>query len=144
MGGCASKPKESDIQKELLPNDDSAISQKAEGETVAQESKNGGENQSEAPLVDLSESKEETKEEGKDLSSEPKTAEAAPVSVEAGEEIAKATEDKVEAPAKTTEEKVEAGNETQKAVEDQAESKADKPVAAPSSEDKIDAPLVTV
>ena len=95
-------------------------------------------------MVDLSESKEETKEEGKDFSSEPKTAEAAPVSVEAGEEIAKATEDKVEAPAKTTEEKVEAGNETQKAVEDQAEAKADKPVAAPSSEDKSDAPLVTV
>lgn len=64
-------------------------------------------------------------------------------SVEAGEELAKKTEDKVDAPTvNESKDKVEAGNETQEpAKEGQVEAKADKPDAAPGSEDKIEALL---
>ena len=108
-----------------------------------QESQNGGESQKEAPLVDLSNTKEEeTKEKGGNDSSEPKTDEAVPVSVEAGKETAKTTEGKVEVPAakNSEEKKVEAGNETKKPVEGQAEANVQKPDA----NNKSDAPLATV
>ncbi|KAK7837997.1 hypothetical protein CFP56_020329 [Quercus suber] len=119
MGGCAGKPKHSD------------------------ESQNGGESQKEAPLVDLSNPKEEeTKEKGGNDSSEPKTDEAVPVSVEAGKETTKITEGKVEVPAanNSEEKKVEVGNEIKKPVEGQAEAKVQKPDA----NNKSDAPLATV
>ena len=104
-----------------------------------QESQNGGESQKEAPLVDLSNPKEE---ETKEKASEPKTDEAVPVSVEAGKETAKTTEGKVEVPAanNSEEKKVEASNETKKPVEGQAEAKVQKPDA----NNKSDAPLATV
>lgn len=72
---------------------------------------------------------------------------ALPVSAEAGEEPAKKTEDKVDAPpVSESKDKVEAGNEIHEpAKEGQAEAKADKPDAAPSSdsEDKSGALLAT-
>lgn len=111
-----------------------------------QENNNEGEGQSEPPLVDLS------KEEG-NPHSEPKTVEAAAaVSVEAGEETEKKTEDKVEALVSESKDKaVEAGDETpepakegkDEAEEGKDEAIADKSDVAPLSDNKIDAPLVT-
>lgn len=125
-----------------------------------QENNNEGEGQSEPPLVDLS------KEEG-NPHSEPKTVEAAAaVSVEAGEETEKKTEDKVEALVSESKDKaVEAGDETpepakegkdeaeegkvevkegkDEAKEGKDEAIADKSDVAPLSDNKIDAPLVT-
>ncbi|XP_075650779.1 uncharacterized protein LOC142621344 [Castanea sativa] len=143
MGGCAGKPKRSDVHKESIPTEDPAQANKAEGEAIPQESQNGGESQKEAPLVDLSNPKEEeTKEKGGNDSSEPKTDEAVPVSVEAGKETAKTTEGKVEVPAanNSEEKKVGAGNETKKPVEGQAEANVQKPDA----NTKSDAALATV
>lgn len=70
---------------------------------------------------------------------------ALPVSAEAGEEPAKKTEDKVDAPpVSESKDKVEAGNEIHEpAKEGQDEAKADKPDAAPTSEDKSGALLAT-
>ncbi|XP_050253975.1 uncharacterized protein LOC126700039 [Quercus robur] len=139
MGGCAGKPKHSDVHKESIPTEDPAHANKAEGEAIPQESQNGGESQKEAPLVDLSNPKEE---ETKEKASEPKTDEAVPVSVEAGKETAKTTEGKVEVPAanNSEEKKVKAGDETKKPVEGQAEANVQKPDA----NNKSDAPLATV
>ncbi|GAV79168.1 hypothetical protein CFOL_v3_22633 [Cephalotus follicularis] len=91
MGGCASKPKESDLHPDSLPSQAPASPKKAEPETIAQENTNGGENQNEAPLVDLSEPTEEAK----DSSSESKVAHAEPVLGDVTTEVKPATEDKV-------------------------------------------------
>ncbi|KAG6655323.1 uncharacterized protein LOC122311006 [Carya illinoinensis] len=139
MGGCATKPKESDILAEDIHTDGCTAPKKDDGETSAQGTDNGVESQSEAPLMDIS------KEENGNLSSEPKTVEATPVLVEAAEEATKTTtEDKVEAPANESNDKVEAVKETQEpAKEEQAEAKTDKSDATPSSGDRSHAPVAT-
>ncbi|KAL9437108.1 hypothetical protein AB3S75_023030 [Citrus x aurantiifolia] len=64
MGGCASKPKEFDSSPNSAPAEAPISLEKAESETNnnAQEKTNGGENQNEAPLVDLSKPKKEVEE----------------------------------------------------------------------------------
>ena len=60
MGGCAGKPRESNLSNDALPSEPvTPPPQKVEveGEAVAQENKEGGEIQKEEPLVDLSEPK---------------------------------------------------------------------------------------
>ncbi|XP_022733932.1 uncharacterized protein LOC111287567 [Durio zibethinus] len=85
MGGCASRPKESDIPVEAPAN-----SEEPQLETAAQNNTNGGESQIEKPLVDLSEPE---KEGAQDSSFEPKAATAEPVSAETVAETVKPTED---------------------------------------------------
>lgn len=51
MGGCASRPKDLDSQQAPVPVDNP---EKAEGQTVPQESTNEAEAQKEEPSVDLS------------------------------------------------------------------------------------------
>ncbi|KAJ7965203.1 MOG interacting and ectopic P-granules protein 1-like [Quillaja saponaria] len=142
MGGCAGKPREVDIDEDERPVEAPATPKQAEGETVAQKEKEnneGGESEKkeEAPLVDLSDTKEEAK-------AEP-SFEAIPVSTEpAATESEKPKEETVEAkPEETKVEAVEETPEVQQAKEDEVEAKADKPVTPPNSADKSDAPLVT-
>ncbi|XP_059431696.1 uncharacterized protein LOC132165227 [Corylus avellana] len=137
MGGCAGKPKDSGVQQEPLPAEGSAPDKKAaaaEGETVALDSSNGGEIQTTTAdtVVDPPASAGIS-----DRVHKPED------SAEAGEELAKKTEDKVDAPTvNESKDKVEAGNEIQElAKEGQVEAEADKPDAAPGSEDKIEALL---
>ncbi|XP_018828115.1 uncharacterized protein LOC108996593 [Juglans regia] len=154
MGGCATKPRESDVLAESIHTDGCTAPKKDDGETSAQGTDNGVKSQSAAPLIDIS------KEENGNLSSEPKIIEAAPVLVEAAEETTKTTtEDKVEAPAnesndkvdkveapakESNDNKVEAVKETQEpAKEEQAEAKTEKSDATPSSGDRSDAPVAT-
>ncbi|KAI4306601.1 hypothetical protein L6164_029862 [Bauhinia variegata] len=125
MGGCASRPKDSDFKSEAAPSELPASPKKAGGEDkhVAQENTNEGweGEKKEEPLVNLSEPKEEKKEE----SSEP----AAPVA-----EAEKTKEENVAA--KPEEKEAEAP--------EKEEAKPEEPKAAPSSEDKTDARLVTL
>ncbi|EXB24918.1 hypothetical protein L484_001581 [Morus notabilis] len=108
MGGCASKPKELDVHRDSVPSEAPASPKKAEAqESVAQESKN------EAPLVDVSEPKEEG-----ENTTETKAADVEVVSAEAAEDVTAKPEEeeKPEASPETTEEdkvKVEAVDETQ-------------------------------
>ncbi|KAJ6418926.1 hypothetical protein OIU84_002155 [Salix udensis] len=120
MGGCAGKFKGSD---DLPPEDAPVNPDQAEGETVAQE-KEVGENKTEAPLVDVSEIKQEGE--------EPAAPEAAAVEPEKKDEapVAK-SEDKVDATSVITEEP---DKETEKKESDDA----------PAKEANKDAPLVTV
>ncbi|KAJ6359517.1 hypothetical protein OIU76_001113 [Salix suchowensis] len=120
MGGCAGKFKGSD---DLPPEDAPVNPDQDEGETVAQE-KEVGENKTEAPLVDVS----EIKQEGED----PAAPEAAAVEPGKKEEapVAK-SEDKVDATSVITEEP---DKETEKKESDDA----------PAKEANKDAPLVTV
>ncbi|XP_062147464.1 uncharacterized protein LOC133856266 isoform X2 [Alnus glutinosa] len=142
MGGCAGKPKNSDILQGPLPAEGSASHNKAavaEGETVAQDSNNGGEIQTRMTFTLIGNCGSK----GFCDSVLPTTVVHAPlVCAEAGEAPAKKTEDKVETPpVSESKDKVEAGNETQEpAKEGQDEAKADKPDAAPSLEDKVDQP----
>ncbi|XWS50245.1 hypothetical protein CRYUN_Cryun12cG0071800 [Craigia yunnanensis] len=132
MGGCASKPKESDIPE--TP----ASPEKPQLETAAQENTNGGESQIEKPLVDLSEPEKDAQ----GSSSEPKATAAEPVSSETVVETAKPTEDDVKVAVKNADDKIEVTDKTTVPVK---EAEAEKSSAAPSKEEvKSDAPLVSL
>ncbi|GMN44265.1 hypothetical protein TIFTF001_013465 [Ficus carica] len=128
MGGCASKPKESGAGE--APASPKQVETQ---ESIAQKSQN------EAPLVDVSEPKED--------------ADVDAVPAEATEDVSAKPEEeeKVEATPETKEEedddkvKVEAVGETEETPEEgQVEvNKTDGSDAAPASEDKSDAPLVS-
>ncbi|XWS38080.1 hypothetical protein CRYUN_Cryun19dG0100100 [Craigia yunnanensis] len=123
MGGCASKPKESDIPE------------KPQLETAAQNNTNGGEGQIEKPSVDLSEPEKEAQ----GSSSEPKAAAAEPVCSETVAETTKPTEDDVKADTKNAEDKVEV---IDKSTVPAKEAGAEKSSVAPSKEEvKSDVPL---
>ncbi|XVF10218.1 hypothetical protein REPUB_Repub07fG0163700 [Reevesia pubescens] len=133
MGGCASRPKESDIPVEA------PAPEKPQLETAAQDNTNGGENGIEKPLVDLSEPEKEAQA----SSSETKAVAAEPVSAETVAETAKPTEEEVKADAKNAEDKVEVNDNTTILPVKVAE--ADKSNAAPNKEEvKSDAPLVSL
>merc|ERR1711879_917933 len=144
MGGCASKPKESDVMPpEAVPseapvspkNAETEAEIKADAEAAADESKeqknNGGEKQNEAPLVDLSEPKQEC---GEAASDEPKPAVIEPVSADSAAVTAlQNPEDKVET----------AAIATTVVTKEEVKEKEEK-VAEAEVEDKSDAPLVTL
>ncbi|KAJ7959478.1 pollen-specific leucine-rich repeat extensin-like protein 1 [Quillaja saponaria] len=129
MGGCAGKPREVDLDQDEQPIEAPATPKQAEGEQV-KENNEGGESEKkeeDAPLVDLSVTKEEAKAEP---SSEP------PVSTEpAATEAEKPKEETVVAKPEDT--KVEAVKESpaEPAKEDQVAAKDDRPLAPPTSED---------
>ncbi|XP_022737308.1 uncharacterized protein LOC111290241 [Durio zibethinus] len=126
MGGCASKPKEYDIPE------------KPQLGTAAQDNTNGGETQTEKPLVDLSESDKTAQ----GSSSEPEGAASEPVSAETVAETAKPTEEDVKASTNIAEDKVEVTDNTTVLPVKEAEA-AHNSNAAPSKEEvKSDAPLV--
>ena len=135
MGGCASKPKDFDSHSAPLPAEAPATPKKAEGETVPQENKEGGETKKEEPLIDISEPAQEAQK------SEELPAELKEVNVKVVSEEAKPAElcDQVTADP-TKDHKIEAANEPTK----EEEKKVVPGVAAPKPEDKSDAPLVTV
>ncbi|XP_059667336.1 uncharacterized protein LOC132312830 [Cornus florida] len=149
MGGCASKPKALlDDLPEPIPREAPDSPKKA---TVPEENNYRGEVTKEEPLVDHSEpaqeapnsegtpSQEAPNSEG--TSSESKTVEAEAVSRES------IPSESSEVTAKPTNDKVEAAKATEPAEEKKVEDVAEKPkvdVVALSSEDKSDAPLVTV
>jgi len=112
MGGCASRPKDLDIN-EPVPAEAPAVD-KPESDPIAQENNGGEETKTEEPLVGLSETTEEAKE-----SSE--STQARELITEVAE--AKA-EEKIEA-----EEKVEAEAEDEAEAKEQTEAKAE---AAPA------------
>ncbi|KAK9291496.1 hypothetical protein L1049_019444 [Liquidambar formosana] len=159
MGGCAGKPKDSEISPESLPTEAPASPKKVEAEAVAQEKYDGGETHEEEPLVDLSEPKHEggepeTKTAPAEVVAQPQPVVTANPTVEPAEAV-KNTEDNAakaandDTPAPTKEVQKVAGNteaetkEVQK-VAGTTEAETNKSDAAPSSEDKSDAPLVTV
>ncbi|KAB5531486.1 hypothetical protein DKX38_018156 [Salix brachista] len=124
MGGCAGKFKGSDdLPPEPLPSDAPVNPDQAEGETVAHEEKEVCENKTEAPLVDVS----EIKQEGED----PAAPEAA--AVEPGK--------KDEAPVTKSEDKVDATSVITEEPDKETEKESD---VAPAKEANKDAPLVTV
>ncbi|KAM7267204.1 hypothetical protein ACFE04_009370 [Oxalis oulophora] len=90
MGACASKGKAMGFDPKALPKEQvqAPTPAKSEAENVPQKTDNGGENQNEAPLIDLTETKEETKE------STPTQAE--PVVVDSEAKVDVKVEDKVE------------------------------------------------
>uniref|UniRef100_A0A5B7A9M8 Putative serine/threonine-protein kinase kinX n=1 Tax=Davidia involucrata TaxID=16924 RepID=A0A5B7A9M8_DAVIN len=136
MGGCASKPTDLDSGKEPLPREAPDTPKKAnEAETtLPQENNSGGEIKKEEPLVDLSEPAQEAPK-SEVPSSESKTAEEAEAVSGESKVTAKPTEeDKV----------VEAANETKEPIKEEEKKEVAVAVAAPSSEDKSDAPLVTM
>ncbi|KNA07308.1 hypothetical protein SOVF_173150 [Spinacia oleracea] len=167
MGGCASKPKDLDVN-ELVPAEAPAAD-KPEAEPVAQENNGGEETKTEEPLVDIPVTTEEAKESSESTPSEEPT-EVAETKAEEKVEAEEKTEAKAEAEEKTeakaeekteakaeekieakAEEKTEAGvipaaevavaSETEKAPEPVEEAKV---VEAQTSQDKSDAPLVTM
>ncbi|XVF53266.1 hypothetical protein PTKIN_Ptkin05aG0085500 [Pterospermum kingtungense] len=143
MGGCASKPKESDN----FPVEAAASPEKSQLETTTQDNANGGESQIEKPLVDLSEPEKEAQ---AGASSEPKAVAAEPFSLESkvAAETAKPTdqEDVKVAPKNVEDKDVEVTDNT--TVPPAAkEAEAVKPTAAPApskEEVKTDAPLVSL
>ncbi|XP_074296301.1 uncharacterized protein LOC141626328 [Silene latifolia] len=150
MGGCASRPKDLDIN-EPAPVQAPAV-EKVESEPTSQENNGGEETKIEEPLVDLSEPVGETVK----LNNTEEAAGVAEAKVE--EKVEEKAEEKIEAKA---EEKVEVVAETKvevqpttevASVEDvvtaEPEKKVElinedvKPVKAPKSEDKSDAPII--
>ncbi|XVE64522.1 hypothetical protein DITRI_Ditri07aG0107200 [Diplodiscus trichospermus] len=103
MGGCASKPKESDF-----PVQAPASPEEPQFETVAQDNTSGGESQIEKSLVDLSEPEKEAQ----GSSSEPQAFGAEPVSSDSVAETVKPTADDVKAATKHAEDKVEVTHKT--------------------------------
>merc|ERR1711879_959430 len=121
MGGCASKPKESDVMPPEAAADESK-----------EQKNNGGEKQNEAPLVDLSEPKQEC---GEAASDEPKPAVIEPVSADSAAVTAlQNPEDKVET----------AAIATTVVTKEEVKEKEKEKVAEAKVEDKSDAPLVTL
>ncbi|KAK9665798.1 hypothetical protein RND81_14G137300 [Saponaria officinalis] len=128
MGGCASRPKDLDINEPAPVQ--APVVDKTEPEPVAQENNGGEETKTEEALVDQSEAAEETTE-----SSESKPA----------EEVAEAvkTEEKVEAKAEETAEakpEVEAVAEPEAVAATEPVEAEVKPVEAQNSENKTVAP----
>ncbi|KMT16441.1 hypothetical protein BVRB_3g050640 [Beta vulgaris subsp. vulgaris] len=152
MGGCASKPRDLDTT-EPKPVEAPSV-EKLEAEPVAQENNGGEETKTEEPLVDLSETTEEATETSESKPAEEPTevaetkaeekieavveAEAAPAKAEANAEAAPA---EAEAKAEASPAEVDVASETEKTPKPVEEPKA---VEAQTSEDKSDAPLVTM
>ncbi|XP_015878664.3 uncharacterized protein LOC107414961 [Ziziphus jujuba] len=128
MGGCASKPKESDlVGNQPAPAEAPAPAEQPAGEPVAQE-KNGGESsKEEPPLVDLIETKEEVVVESKAVVDAQVPVPAAAAA--AVDETAKPAQDKVEEKVETPKEKVEAvvKEETKEPAKEQVEA-SEKPL----------------
>ncbi|XP_060971150.1 uncharacterized protein LOC133028922 isoform X2 [Cannabis sativa] len=153
MGGCASVQKESDIaQRESLPSESPAKLEQAQTE---EKTVDEGENKSETPNKD--EEKEEKKDEESENSTETKGANKVEGDVSNAEVDVKveATNDKVDATnavetPKDNDVKVEAVEEPKEEAPKDEKVEADNieknnvAVAAPSSEDKANAPIVTL
>ncbi|CAO2821406.1 unnamed protein product [Amaranthus hypochondriacus] len=170
MGGCASKPKDLDVNEVAPAPVEAPVVENVEPETVAQEINGGEETKTEEPLVDLSEPTEAANE-----MAESKPAEDVTVVAETNADDKVETEEKTEPEAEAeaenkTEAEAEAEAEAEVKTEVEAEVKTEseaesaaaevsvasatesipepvaevKTVEAQTSEDKNDAPLVTL
>jgi len=161
MGGCASRPKDLDIN-EPVPAEAPAVD-KPESDPIAQENNGGEETKTEEPLVGLSETTEEAKESSKSTQARELITEVAEAKAEEKIEAEEKVEAEAEAEAKEqTEFKVEAAPAEDEAAPTEAAEAAPAEVAntseieknpepveeakvveAQPTEEKSDAPLVT-
>ncbi|XP_057536013.1 uncharacterized protein LOC130814020 [Amaranthus tricolor] len=156
MGGCASKPKELDINENAPAPVEAAAVEYVESETVAQDINGGEETNTGKPLADFSEPIEETNEtieskQDQEISKVPETKANEQVDVEEMIEDETVVEPKLEAVA-VAEAEVEPESEAAPAEENVVSETETSPelvqelkaVEGETSEDKSDSPLITM
>ncbi|XP_021725936.1 uncharacterized protein LOC110693122 [Chenopodium quinoa] len=140
MGGCASRPKDLDIN-EPVPAEAPAVD-KPESDPVAQENNGGEETKTEEPLVGLSETTEEAKESSESTQARELITEVAETKAEEKIEAEEKVEAEAEAEAKEqTEAKVEAAPAEAEAAPTEAAEAAPAEVANTSEIEKIPEPV---